>query len=181
MRATLVIILSFLIAPAMGEENQALVEQVRCAEIAFSVALETGDIEAFREMIQPDARFIGNAFSVRSGRDNIVEAWSGLFAEDAPDMLWRPRVTEVSDDGDVAFSRGPYRVRGTLESGERYEDWGIFNSVWTRGEDGKWRVLFDAGFPANEPFEEDVRQLIEHPAPPCRAASGKPDSLLQSN
>jgi len=142
-------------------------DEVRCAEIAFSVALEAKDIEAFAAMIDDDARFIGNGFTARRGRDAIVEAWSGFFTDDAADMLWRPQIIEVLAEGDLAMSRGPYRMRGTLQSGDTFESWGIFNSVWRRNDDGAWRVVFDAGFASTEPLPDETRALIDEPAPAC--------------
>jgi len=141
--------------------------EVRCAEIAFSLALEHKDIEAFAAMIDDDARFIGNLFTPRRGRDEIIEGWAGFFTDDAARMLWRPQIIEVLQEGDLAMSRGPYRMRGTLQSGDEFESWGIFNSIWRRNQDGEWRIVFDAGFTAEQPLPDETRALIEDPAPAC--------------
>jgi len=161
---------TLLTLPALSISTASLadpVADVRCAEIAFSLALQQKDQEAFASMIDEDGRFIGNGFKVTRGRNNIADSWSSLFSADAPDMLWRPQVVSVLESGDLALSRGPYRVRGTLKSGESYEDWGIYNSIWRLGDDGKWTVVFDAGFPATEPLSDASQALIENPAPAC--------------
>lgn len=143
-------------------------DEVRCAEVGFSQALERGDIEAFASFIDPDARFVGGG--VLSGREAVVEGWRPFFEPDGPRLVWRPQVVEVLAGGDLALSRGPYRMVVTDETGEQTEGWGLFNSIWRRGEDGRWRVVFDAGCPPvpNPPpgFEETLAAGFEGcPAP----------------
>ena len=80
---------------------------VRCREIAFSEAAENKDADAFRLILDGDARFVGNVVS--RGPDEIVVAWEPLFAVDGPSIRWRPQFVEVREDGDLAafVARGP--------------------------------------------------------------------------
>lgn len=135
------------------------VDDVRCAEIAFSVSAETRDADAFRSFIDADARFVGAR--VTRGPDAITDAWTVFFAVDGPRIKWRPQIVEVLDDGSLALSRGPYRVIATDDEGVSTEHWGTFNSVWRLQEDGSWKVVFDAGSPAAEAPADDVRSLLD--------------------
>ena len=138
---------------------------VRCAEIAFSRSVETQDQETFRSLIDEEAIFA--AGPVRRGVDEIVQAWSGYFKENADKMIWRPMVSEVTPSGDLAFSRGPYRLSWVDDDGNEQVSWGYFNSTWRLNDDGEWRVLFDAGGPSRSEPSDEIKALIDAPVTGC--------------
>jgi ketosteroid isomerase-like protein len=136
-----------------------LADDVRCREIGFSKSVEAQDHESFASFIDPDARFV--SVGVTRAREAIAEAWGVFFTGDVPSIKWRPIVIEVLESGDLALSRGPYRIIDKDENGELTEGWGTFNSVWRLTEDGEWLVVFDAGsFPDENPTEEQ-RALLD--------------------
>ena len=114
---------------------------------------------AFRSFIDADARFVSN--SVLRGVDDIAAAWSVFFGEDGPSIKWRPQVVEVLEDGKLALSRGPYRVTTKDGDGNPVEQWGTYNSIWRLHDDGRWRIVFDAGSPAASPPDEATQALLE--------------------
>jgi len=137
-------------------------DDIRCREIGFSIAAQERDPARFATFIDADARFVGS--TVTRGIGAIVEAWGAYLAPDGPTIIWRPQFVEVLDDGRLALTRGPYRVRSVAEDGSITERWGTFNSVWRLNTDGQWRIVFDAGTPPGDPPTDDVRTLIESPA-----------------
>ena len=139
-----------------------LQQDVRCREIGFSKSVELQDREMFASFIDPDARFVGG--KIDRGRDVITEAWAVFFTGDLPSIKWRPQIVEVLESGDLALSRGPYRIIDEDENGDTREGWGTFNSVWRLDADGEWLVVFDAGsFPDETPTDEQ-RELLESDA-----------------
>jgi ketosteroid isomerase-like protein len=162
-------LLALAAAAAQDEASEELRRAVTCAEIDFALSVEKGDKAAFAERIHPDARFIGA--DVSRGRDAVVDAWSVFFSAGGPRLSWRPMIVEVLGSGDLALSRGPYRLQAVAEDGSAIEQWGTFNSTWQRQADGRWQVVFDAGSPAATPFPEEIRQLILEPAGACDAAT----------
>jgi ketosteroid isomerase-like protein len=128
--------------PAAG--RAALVEQVRAAEVAFARSVAEKDRAAFAAAIDPDAVFVGGG-GATVGRERIVAEWGAFFAPDAPEFRWRPELVELSGDGQLALTRGPWTMKGTGPDGSPFERSGTFNSVWRRQADGGWRVVFDAG------------------------------------
>ncbi len=132
---------------------------VRCREIAFSLAAEARDLDAFRSFIDADARFV--ASDVRRGVDEVAAAWAPFFAVDGPTIRWRPDIVEVLDDERLALSRGPYRVRSEDADGRPVEYWGTFNSIWRLNDDGVWRVVFDAGNPSDAPPDEATQAVLD--------------------
>ena len=139
-----------------------LADDVRCREIGFSKSVENQDRERFASFIDPDARFVGS--KVDRSPEAIAEAWAVFFTGELPSIKWRPQFIEVLESGDLALSRGPYRIIDKNEQGEVKEAWGTYNSVWRLNADGEWLIVFDAGsFPDETPSEEQ-RQLLESDA-----------------
>ncbi len=154
-----------LFATAQAQAASPEQETVRCAEIAFSQSVEMRNREQFAALLDEDARFV--SASVLQGSAAVVEAWSGFFEEDGPQLVWRPHIVEVAASGDLALSRGPYRLRGRNDKGEATESWGIYNSVWRKAADGRWRILFDAGNPGEQQLTEEMKALIDKPVSGC--------------
>jgi ketosteroid isomerase-like protein len=131
--------------PAAAEPTRdELVAQVRSAELAFAATVKAKDAAAFAAMIDDDAVFVGTG-GVSRGRARIVADWASLFAAEAPEFVWHPEIVELSGDGTLGLTRGPWTMRGHDAAGELLERQGLFNSVWRRQRDGSWRVIFDAG------------------------------------
>lgn len=130
--------------------------EVKLAELEFAAAVMENQPEAFASYLDPEAVFVGGA-GVTRGRAAIVAAWKGFFAEGRPYFTWTPEVVELSADGELGLTRGPWTIRSTGAEGVKVEQSGLFNSVWRRRPDGAWRVVFDAGCP---------------PCPACPGAAG---------
>ena len=156
-RFVTVLALGVLAVPSLADQEN----EVRCKEIGFSNAVEIQDHELFSSFIDPDARFVGG--KVDRGREAIAEAWKVFFTGDLPKIMWRPKIIEVLESGDLALSRGPYRIIDKNSQGETTEAWGTFNSVWRLTSDGEWLVVFDAGGPLPEPPPADERALLDQP------------------
>ena len=162
--STLLLLLSA--TQASDDEIERVIRQVRCTEIAFSLAAEARDKQKFASFLDADTRFVGN--SVSRGAEAVVDAWSAFFDENGPQLAWRPQFVEVLESGDLALSRGPYRLNAVNDTGENIEQWGTYNSVWRKSADGKWRIIFDAGNAASAPPPNEIRQLLEQPHEDCQ-------------
>ncbi len=143
-----------LVALAQGPAAE---DQVRCAEIAFSRAVETGNLAEFEGFIDADARFTGG--QVLRGRAAVVDGWRVFFEAGGPSIEWAPDSVEVLESGDLAFSQGPYLMRVLDDKGEETRATGRFFSVWRRTEEGAWKVIFDGGTPASPPEEDPFESL----------------------
>ena len=156
-----------LIFAALATANDAVTRTVICAETGFSRAAERRDQEAFLEFVDPDARFVTG--STARGREEIAAAWGGVFVADGPRMRWRPRTVEVTADGKLALSRGPYRSIRDDDDGQPVEYWGHYISTWRLNADGRWRVVFDtSGDGGITPSEADIAALAAEPDCPDR-------------
>jgi ketosteroid isomerase-like protein len=158
-QAASLLLLAALFLPHGARADAVLENAVRCAEIAFSRAAEARDRERFHQLIDGDARFVGA--TVQRGPAAITQAWAPFFEADGPSIKWRPQYVEVLEGGDLALSRGPYRLESVDENGSPVVRWGTFNSVWRRDAQDQWRVVFDAGSNPDENPPDEVRALLE--------------------
>jgi cyclase len=121
----------------------ALAADVRAAETAFARTMATRDHAAFTAMLADEAVFFGSQRILR-GRSAVSEGWRPFFDGHQAPFAWAPERIEVLDSGTLALSSGPVFDPGGARTG-------TFNSVWRRGDDGRWRIVFDSGCPPCAP------------------------------
>lgn len=131
-------------ATGSAPDRAAGLAEVRATELAFAAALMENQPAAFAAFLDEEAVFVGGA-EVTRGKAAILEAWKGFFGEARPHFEWHPEVVELSGDGTLGLTRGPWTLRAKDADGKEVERTGIFNSVWRRQADGTWKIVFDAG------------------------------------
>lgn len=158
-------------APA-GPPPPAPMSAEECAvwarELGFAQSVADHDPVAFASYLHPDAAFGASRAAPTRGRDAITRRWAGIIEGKAVALAWYPtRVTigpaadATGPAADIAWSSGPglfedrapddqasdAKVRYTLST---------FHSVWHRGADRVWRVLFDDGTEPKPATDADV-------------------------
>ncbi|MBX3710538.1 MAG: DUF4440 domain-containing protein [Lysobacter sp.] len=126
-------------------------------ELSFADSVARHDAAAFAEHLEPGAVFGAGSDARTRGRDAIVERWRRIIEGRQVTIEWYPTRTTVGGVEGIAWSEGPALVitdPGTPQQAYRL---GRFRSVWRRGEDGTWRVLFDDGDEARPATPEEVR------------------------
>jgi uncharacterized protein (TIGR02246 family) len=118
---------------------------VLAADEAMAAAVARGDRDAFREALAEDALFLGGG--VTKGRDEVVASWSVLLdPESGTSLRWLPTEARVAESGDLAYTVGEFTITRSGADGDTKAR-GLYVTVWGRGDDGRWRVLVDAGSP----------------------------------
>ncbi len=131
-------ITSLYVGPLIGQARPtALSRQVFAAESSFAATMAQRDLQAFAAFLSPEAVFFADTIALR-GKAAVIEGWRRFFAEPQAPFSWKPDVVEVLSSGTLALSSGPVHD----PSGKQV---GTFNSIWRRGPDGSWRVIFDKG------------------------------------
>ena len=125
-------------------ERALRIEQVRAAEIAFAKSLMDDKPEVFAAYLDSGAIFVSGP-TVTRGKEAILAGWKDYFGPQRPHFEWHPEVVELSSDGTLGFSRGPWTIRFKGKDGVEVARKGLFNSTWQRQADGSWRIVFDAG------------------------------------
>ena len=136
-----------LMAMSAAAQTQAQAQgaqaEVFAAERAFAKSMAERDFAAFGRLVAVDTVFFGNT-KLHRGRDAVLAAWKPFFDGPAAPFSWDPDQVEVLASGQLALSTGPVRdPQGQVVA--------RFNSIWQRGADGRWLVVFDKGSPADPP------------------------------
>ncbi len=120
--------------------------QLRQTEIDFAKAFADRNVERFASFVADDARFT-SAGQLRPGKAAIVEQWTKMMQNPNLSLTWSPDLVEVSKDGTLGYTSGPYEVTVKRADGPPATERGRFASVWRRGPDGKYRIILDIGSP----------------------------------
>jgi ketosteroid isomerase-like protein len=121
-----------------AETNDQLREQVRKTETAFAKTMADRDHAAFTKFLADDTIWLGR--NVMRGSKAVAEGWKRFYEGKEAPFSWEPERVEVNDSGTLGLSTGPVRD----PAGKRV---GTYNSIWRRGADGKWTIIFDNGCP----------------------------------
>lgn len=79
------------------------------------------------------------------GKDAIRKAMAPAFGQKGFSLIWEPEYAETSEDGSMGFTYGRY-IRTTLdEAGQEVKGTGRYNSIWSRQQDGSYRITLDIG------------------------------------
>lgn len=135
--AGLVVAAATLAAAQRPSSTADLQAEVRAAERAFAKTMADRDHAAFASFLADEAIFFGGATPLR-GKAAVAAGWKRFYEAPEPPFSWDPDIVEVLDSGTLALSSGPVKdPQGNVI--------GIFNSIWRREADGRWRVVFDKG------------------------------------
>ena len=126
-------------------------------ELSFAQSVADHDATAFADHVGEHAAFgSGNPTPTR-GREAIVKQWTGLIEGKDMRLRWYPTRVTIAGVGDVAWSSGPALFEDTRPNPKIRYHLGAFRSVWHKGADGVWRVLFDDGVQPRPASDAEVR------------------------
>ena len=129
---------------AAGTGVPTAVDTLANAEREFSArSVEAGMKTAFLAYLAPD----GIIF--RPGPVNGVKTWAAR-QNPSGTLIWEPEFVEVSGNGDLGLSTGPWEYR-TPDRGDSAVAFGHFVSMWKREVGDPWRVALDCGVSHDRP------------------------------
>lgn len=116
--------------------------EVWARELSFARSVADHDAEAFAAHLHPFAVFGVTRPNPQRGQREILEAWAGSIEGRQTRLWWYPEHVHAGGDASIVASSGPALYQDVATGQYRLAR---FNSVWQRGEDGVWRVVFDDG------------------------------------
>jgi len=135
-------------------------ETARCAvwqrELSFAHAVDQHDAAAFASHIESDAVFAANTPHPQRGRDSIVKQWKGLLEGKTLRVRWYPAWVVQGGSPDVVLSSGPALLENLAPNANPRYTLLAYSTVWHRGSDGTWRVMFDGGDEGRPATAQDV-------------------------
>jgi ketosteroid isomerase-like protein len=149
---------------AAGADAQPL----RAADLALDRAAADRDRAAFAALLTADTYWAaGGAPNV--GPEAVLRDWDDLFQPGGPSLRWAPDRAELSAAGDLGFTVGTWRLTARDAAGAPVQRTGQYVTVWTRGEDGRYRVAVDL---SHRPPAGSTADLVRTPDRRAAAASG---------
>jgi len=133
------IVLAVLLVVSSVSAGEGAAGELRASEIAFAKTMADRDHAAFVGMLSEETVFWSGERELR-GRHAVAAAWEPFFEGEAAPFSWSPDAAAVLESGELGFTSG-----AVLDpEGKKV---GVFNSVWRRGDDGSWKIVFDRGCP----------------------------------
>lgn len=114
-------------------------------ELGFARAVAEHDAAAFAAYLHPQAAFGAGRPQPTRGREAIAAEWAGLIAGKRLRLRWYPQRVTVAGTGGTAWSTGPALYQRLDPGAQPRYLIGQYQSVWQRGADGVWRIVFDDG------------------------------------
>jgi ketosteroid isomerase-like protein len=125
-----------------AQRTDDLARQVREAERAFARSMADRDFAAFSALVADDAVFFGGRGAQR-GKAEVLAGWKPFFDQSQAPFSWEPETVEVLPSGGLGLSSGPVKDSSGKQTA-------VFNSIWRRESDGRWKVIFDKGCQVGE-------------------------------
>ncbi len=131
--------------------------EVWARELSFARSVAEHDAVAFAAHLEPETAFGVGQAEPKRGREAVVTSWAGIIQGKGLKLSWYPtRTTIAGASPGVAWSTGPALFESTDPKASPRYRLSTYQSVWQRGQDGVWRVLFDGGTPPAVATEADV-------------------------
>lgn len=130
-----------------GVDVDQLRQRVLEVDEEFSRAVASKDADRFADFLASDAVFYGFGGKAR-GREQVAEEWEPMLDPDRlPEMSWVPDYAEVAASGDLAFTRGHYRITGHMTADGPVDATGHYLITWRRAAGSGWQVACCAATP----------------------------------
>ncbi|HUP21226.1 MAG TPA: DUF4440 domain-containing protein, partial [Gemmatimonadota bacterium] len=136
-------------APVGAAEREEARLELIGADRAFARATADRGIDGWVEWFDAEGAMIQDGGEI-VGPTAIREAMGPVLSDTAIALRWTPERAEVSGDGGLGFTVGPYEVVSInpAPGTEAVQSRGTYLTVWKRQPDSSWKVLADIGSPA---------------------------------
>lgn len=122
-------------------ENPA--EAIEAADQALQQAIAKGEVERIASFYAEDAVLLPTAEPIITGKAAIRAEWEHVLGIPGMQNVSSLKRVDVSQSGDMAYSRGTYTSRMAGPKGEALTEPGKWVSVWKKQSDGQWRIVVD--------------------------------------
>ncbi len=123
-------------------DKSVWIEEIHQVEQAFNdMAAEQGVQAAFLAFAADSAALNRNNRIIK-GKAAIRDYFEQQTLRDVR-LSWEPQFIDVSGDGTMGYTYGPYTFSARDTSGRIMESTGIFHTVWKRQANGTWKYVYD--------------------------------------
>ncbi|MCL1634293.1 DUF4440 domain-containing protein [Luteimonas sp. SX5] len=130
-------------------------------ELSFAQSVADHDAAAFAAHLHDGAVFGAKSAQPQRGREAVAQGWAGIVAGKRMKLSWYPTMVAIGGEPGIAYSSGPALYESLAPEAKQRFSLGAFQSVWHKGADGVWRVLFDDGVQPVRATEAQVAAFRE--------------------
>ena len=124
-------------ASSLVAQTRPVVPPLEAAERALVTALALPDLDAFRQLLAPDAVFF---FPVEArGPEAITEKWLPFLLDPALTLALAIDTSTTTESGELGQTAGTFAIYGRTNKGMRTTPAGSFSIVW-RVVEGRWKI-----------------------------------------
>jgi len=131
-------------SPLMSQNSKQGKDEaaIRNADKEWSQAIEAKDLDKATSFYGDDASVYPFNAPLATGRDNIRQLWSHLFASPGFHLQFAPTKIEVAKAGDMAYDAGTFELVMNGSDGTPATTQGKYVVVW-RKENRQWKAVAD--------------------------------------
>ena len=115
------------------------------------MSLDKGAAEAFNHFLTEDAMGMSHNQHPVVGREQIYQEMK--VGQEDYELAWDPQRAEVAGSADMGWTWGKYVLSFKDEDGVEQKRYGKYLNIWSRQDDGQWKVAVDMGNSSPEPGE----------------------------
>ena len=123
-------------------DREKVKQEVIQAEHDFGRAAKEKGVEAAFLEFAADNAVINRGEKIYKGKEEMKAFFSRSTLTNV-ELTWEPEFVDVSTDGTLAYTYGPYTFKAMDKDGNPLSAEGLFHTVWKRQADGNWRFVYD--------------------------------------
>lgn len=138
----LVLLLAIACQPVPQDPEEWKNEIVETERQFAKMAKEKGISEAFLHFAADEAVLFREGELVQ-GKQAMREWFDNRPNRPDATLSWEPSFVDVSADGSLGYTYGPYSYSYSDSTGQQQTSKGYFHTVWKRQPDGQWKFVWD--------------------------------------
>ena len=137
-------------APAPPDTSEQDKEDATATSKQYGDAIIAGDLDKIRSLSDANSALMPPGSETITGAEGIAS-----FMGEGPDLSGSITPGEVDVSGDMAVVSGTYNLTFHINDSTQLEDNGKYVEVWSRQEDGSWKLHTDI-WNSSKPLEEEM-------------------------
>ena len=117
-------------------------QEIRSVEKAFNDMAAAEGLQTAFVTFADDSAVMIRRNKVYKGKEAISTYFDG-FDFQSVTLKWKPEYVDVSSNGDMAYTYGPFEFISNDSLGAEQRSQGVFHTVWKRQQDGSWKYVYD--------------------------------------
>lgn len=131
-----------------GCSTKKSIDQPKLTQEIISVEQQFNDYAAQHGVKEAFLEFAADSAALNRG-GKIIKGKKAIstYFDNQPfskvSLSWKPAFVNVSKDGSMAYTYGPFTFSAKDSLNNPVEAQGIFHTVWERQQDGSWKYVYD--------------------------------------